>query len=92
MGTENVKVTASNMYFASSLPQRACVLELVYVTRSKWRRRELLMLVKVDDTAKMTFALNFKYQFTMSAQRLKIVKQAMDGQRENARRIATPVK
>ena len=25
------------MYFASSLPQRACVLELVYVTRSKWR-------------------------------------------------------
>ena len=33
------------MYFASSLPQRAYVLELVYVTRSKWRRGELLMLI-----------------------------------------------
>ena len=40
------------MYFASSLPQRACVLELVYVTCSKWRRGELLMLVKVA-SAKM---------------------------------------
>ena len=40
------------MYFASSLPQRACVLELVYVTCSKWRRGELVMLVKVA-SAKM---------------------------------------
>lgn len=52
------------------------------------------MLVKVA-SAKMicvvpvfltqsTLALNVKYQFATSAQRLKIMKQAMDGQQENA--------
>ena len=73
------------MYFGSSLAQRACVLELVYVTRLKLRRGELLMLVKVA-SAKMiyvvrvfltqsTLALNVKYQFAISDQRLKIMRE-----------------
>ena len=38
-----------------------------------------------------TLALNVKYQFAISAQRLKIMKQAMDRPQENAWRTANPV-
>jgi len=38
-----------------------------------------------------TLALNVQCQFAISAQRLKIMKQAIDGQRENTWRTVNPV-
>ena len=51
---------------------------------------KMICVVRVFLT-QSTLALNVKYQFAISAQRLKIMKQAMDGQRENAWRTANPV-
>ena len=61
--------------------------EHAYITCSKWRHGELIMLIKA--AAKMIcvvrvlltqsiLALNVKYQFAISAQPLKIMKQARD--------------
>ena len=79
------------MHVASSLPSTACILEHAYITCSKWQHGELIMLIKA--AAKMIcvvrvlltqsiLALNVKYQFAISAQPLKIMKQARDESQE----------
>lgn len=82
------------MYFASSLPQRAFVLEHVYVTL-KGDVKRYLCLSKICAVRvflkQITLAIKDKYQFPLSTQRLKIMKQAVDGQQKNAWCTANPI-